>query len=97
MADTNGTSDAQGKADLDPAGTTPVLPADGASKEEPRINGEQPVVQQDSQPAEGGPAAIQPADEGHSVPAPAPAEPRLAAPIEPDVRPAVLIIGGLGV
>lgn len=101
MADINGTSDAKVNGAQDPAGTTPV----DASKEEPLTNGEQSVVQQESQPADVQPAAIQPVEEAQIVPnaAPAQTEPVMPAetaapaePTEPDSRPAVLIIGGLG-
>lgn len=107
MADVNGAVAANTNGDVEDAAAAGTL--DTTSKEDPLTNGStgSTVVQQDEQPADTlQPAADAPAtDTVQDVPATNPEQSEGVAPTieqtaaatsEPDTRPAVLIIGGLG-
>lgn len=96
MADVNGAKvngDMEGPAAAQTLGTN----NDG---EQPLSNGEQPVAQSDSQPANTQPTEAQgvsgTSTEQRGAGAVPAIDQRAAASTEPDSRPAVLIIGGLG-
>lgn len=96
MADVNGAKvngDMEGPAAAHTLGTN----NDG---EQPLSNGEQPVAQSDSQPADTQPTEAQgvsgTSTEQRGAGAAPAIDQRAAASTEPDSRPAVLIIGGLG-
>lgn len=100
MADVNGAPAAAANGELDPAGITPADAAatangDTSKGEESLTNGDGTAVQQESQPAESQPADVAPPTENGMADQTA-SETPAAASIEPDSRPAVLIIGGLG-
>ncbi|PPJ57160.1 hypothetical protein CBER1_08450 [Cercospora berteroae] len=100
MADVNGAPAAAANGELDPAGITPADAAatangDTSKGEESLINGDGDAVQREWQPAESQPADVAPPTENGMADQTA-SETPAAASIEPDSRPAVLIIGGLG-